>query len=172
MPLSMLQRCLATFVTLKKNHTQPGGQEKDKPSACSNKRDQAVRDYDCDLPLSLQQNKQYTEALRRAHATSSLTNKEARIEALKAIGICEVLEDDDDDDETAEPLDAWVQCSECEAWRVLSPSLDDSALKAIAANDAWTCATATWGTFTCADAASAASHLSAEFARDARCAAI
>jgi hypothetical protein len=120
----------------------------------------------------LQQNKQYTEALRRAHAASSLTNKEARIEALKAIGICEVLEDDDDDDETAEPLDAWVQCSECEAWRVLSPSLDDSALKVIAANDAWTCATATWGTFTCADAASAASHLSAEFARDARCAAI
>ena len=159
-PLSMMQGCLGTFVTVKKNHTQPGGRKKDQPSRCDRKRDKAVRDFDCVLPLSLQQNKQYTEALRRAHAASSLTNKEARIEALKAIGICEVLEDDDDDDETAEPLDAWVQCSECEAWRVLSPSLDDSALKVIAADDAWMCATATWGAFTCANAAAETSHFS------------
>ena len=83
----MMQDCLGTSVTLKKNHTQPGGQEKDKPSPCTNKRVKAIRDFGCVLPLSLQKSKEYTEALRRAHATSSRTNNEARIEALKVIGI-------------------------------------------------------------------------------------
>ena len=83
----MMQDCLGTSVTLKKNHTQPGGQEKDKPSPCTNKRVKAIRVFGCELPLSSQQNKEYTKALRRAHAMRSLTNKEARIEALKVIGI-------------------------------------------------------------------------------------
>jgi hypothetical protein len=102
----MLQRCLATFVTLKKNHTQPGGQEKGKPSPCDNKRVKAIRDFRCVLPLSLQKHKEFTKALRDAHATSSLTNKEARIEALNVIRIYEVLEDDDDDDEMEESDDS------------------------------------------------------------------
>ena len=88
----MLQRCLATFVIVKKNHTQSGGRKKqDQRSGCSKKRDTAILVFGCELPLSSQQNKEYTEALRRAHSTLSLTNKEARIEALKVIGICEVL---------------------------------------------------------------------------------
>ena len=76
----MMQNCLGTFVTLRKNHTQ---------AACDNKRDKAIRDFDCVLPLSSQQHKELTEALRDAHATFSLTNNEARIKALKVIGIGE-----------------------------------------------------------------------------------
>ena len=112
----MLQHCLGSFVTLKKDHTQPGGQEKDKPSPCSNKCEQAILDFGCELPLSSQQNKEYTKALRRAHAMRSLTNEEARIEALKVIGIYEVLEDDDDVEEIEESdsslLDEWEEDGE------------------------------------------------------------
>ena len=87
----MLQHCLGSFVTVKKGHTQPGGQEKGKPSPCSKKRVKAIRDFGCVLPLPPQKHKEFTEALRDAHATSSLTNEEARIEALNVIGIYEVL---------------------------------------------------------------------------------
>ena len=112
----MMQNCLGSFVIVKKNHTQPGRQGKGQPSPCSNKCDQAILDFGCELPLSSQQNKEYTKALRRAHAMRSLTNEEARIEALKVIGIYEVLEDDDDVEEMEESdsslLDEWEEDGE------------------------------------------------------------
>ena len=93
----MMQNCLGSFVTVKKDHTQPGRRGR-VSSPCDSKRVKAIRDFGCVLPLPPQKHKEFTEALRDAHATSSLTNEEARIEALNVIGIYEVLEDDDDDD--------------------------------------------------------------------------
>ena len=47
------------------------------------------------------------------------------------------------------PLVDWVQCCDCEKWHTLPPSLDNSAVNEIKADDVWTCETATWGPFTC-----------------------